>query len=68
MPRGKHLKVIIAIDGSCSVDALNFTGSACRVATLEITSMLGGDVTGQHDRPEARLHERASQAEREGAR
>jgi len=68
MPRGKHLKVVIAIDGSCSVDALNFTGSACRVATLEVTSMLGGDVSRQHDKPNARLRERASQAAREGAR
>jgi hypothetical protein len=68
MPRGKHLKIIIAVDGKCSIDAINFTGTACQVATIKITTILGGQIDHQHDKPEARLRERCGQAEREGAR
>lgn len=68
MPYGKHIKIIIAADGRCAVDAINFTGSACQAATMEITSALGGQINQQHLKPEARLRERSGQAEREGAR
>lgn len=68
MPHGKHIKIIIANDGQCAVDAINFTGPGCRTATGEITAALGGQIDRQHDKPEVRLRERSSQAEREGAR
>jgi hypothetical protein len=68
MPRGKHVKLIISVDGTCTVDAINFTGTSCQVATLEIASALGGPIDHQHDKPEARIREQRGQAEREGAR
>ena len=68
MPHGKHIKIIITVDGQCAIDAVNFTGSACQVATLEITSALGGQIKHQRDKPEARLRERPAASEREGAR
>jgi hypothetical protein len=68
MPRSKHLKIIIGVDGACSIDAISFTGTACQVATIEITTILGGQIEHQHDKPEARLRERCGQAERESAR
>ena len=68
MPRGKHIKIIIAVDGQCAVDAVNFTGPACQIATLKITSALGGEIEHQHDKPEARLRERSTASEREEAR
>ena len=68
MPRGKHIKIVIAPDGSCSVDAINFTGTACQAATMEITTVLGGQIDQQHDKPEARIRERCGQGEREQAR
>ena len=67
MTRSKHIKIVIAADGACSVDAINFTGPACQVATMEITSALGVQI-GQHDKPEARIRERCGQGEREQAR
>lgn len=68
MPRGKHIKVIIALDGGCSVDAVNFTGPTCQTATQEITAVLGGQITREQLKPEARVRERIGQAGRECTR
>ena len=68
MPRGKHVKLIIGVDGSCSIDAVNFTDASCKTATQEITAVLGGQVDRQHDKPEARIRQRCGQGEREQAR
>jgi len=68
MPCGKHLKIIIAVDGQCAVDAINFTGPACQAATMEIAAALGGQIDRQHDKPEARIRERGVQSEQERAR
>ena len=65
MPHGKHIKIVIAVDGQCAMDAINFTGPACQVATMEITAALGGQIGRQHDKPEARLRERSARSERE---
>ena len=68
MPRGKHVKIVIASDGTCSVDAVNFTGPACQAATSEITAALGGQVGNEHIKPEARIRERCREMDAEGAR
>ena len=64
----KKVRIIIAADGACSIDALNFTGPACQVATLEIAALLGGQIDHQHEKPEARLRERSRSSDREAAR
>lgn len=46
-------KVIITVepDGSTSIDAQGFTGSACSLATKELEMVLaGGNMTGVDDR------------------
>ncbi len=68
MPHGKHIKITIGVEGECAIDAINFTGSACQVATLEIASALGGQIKRQRDKPEARIRQRCGQGEREQAR
>ena len=68
MPRGKHLKLIIGVDGTCQIDALNFTGPTCEAATQEITAALGGQIDHQRDKPEARVRVASGQTEREEAR
>ncbi len=68
MPRGKYVKLIIGIDGTCQVDALNFPDGSCKAATQEITAALGGQIDHQHDKPEARCRAQAGQQQREGAR
>ncbi len=67
MPRAKHIRIIIAVDGSCSVDAMNFAGPSCQAATGEIAAALGGNVVSHHLKPEARIRERAAQRGRESA-
>ncbi len=68
MSRGKHVKILIASDGACTVDAINFTGPSCQAATGEITAVLGGQIDHQRVKPEARIRERCEQGEREQAR
>ena len=68
MPRGKHMKLIIGVDGTCQVDAINFSRPSCKVATEEIAAALGGRIDHQHDKPEARIREQCGGREREGAR
>ncbi|UCG16918.1 MAG: DUF2997 domain-containing protein [Phycisphaerales bacterium] len=68
MPRGKHVKITIASDGTCQIDALNLTGPACKAATQEIANALAGRIDHQHDKPEARIRERCGEREQEGAR
>ena len=68
MPRGKHMKITIGVDGICTIDAINFTGPSCQAATGEITALLGGQIDHQHDKPEARIRQRGGQGEREQAR
>jgi hypothetical protein len=68
MNQGRHIKLIIGVDGSCSIDAVNFTGPSCQAATREIARALGGRVLQEHAKPEARARLRAAQSERERAR
>ena len=68
MPQRKRIKIIIAVDGECAINAINFTGPACQSATMEITSALGGQIDHWHEKPEARIRVPSGEGEREGAR
>ena len=68
MSRGQHVKLIIGVDGSCQIDAVNFTSASCQSVTREIAAALGGPIAQQHTKPEARVRQRCGQAEREEAR
>ena len=68
MPRGKHVKLIIGIDGRCRIDAMHFADASCQSATQEIAAALGGRVAHQHLKPEARVGLRTGHGERERAR
>ncbi len=39
------LRLIIATDGSCQIDAVNFTDASCKSVTDEIAALLGGAIT-----------------------
>jgi hypothetical protein len=55
MPHGKHVKVVIGVDGSCQVDAVQFTDASCLSVTKEITAALGGGIMREESKPEARI-------------
>jgi hypothetical protein len=68
MPRGKHIKIHIGIDGQCSINAINFTGPACQSATMEIANALGMRIITDRQKPEIRMRERAIDPDREATR
>ncbi|MBU0609162.1 MAG: DUF2997 domain-containing protein [Armatimonadetes bacterium] len=53
MPLGKHLKLLIHADGTCSVDAVNFADATCTRATQEIMQALGGQAVSERFKPQA---------------
>lgn len=53
MIQGKCVKIIIRADGSCSIDAVNFTDATCTQATQQILAALGGAATEERLKPEA---------------
>lgn len=67
MRTDKHVRMIIRSDGSCSVDAMNFTDATCQHVTQQIVQSLGGMPVNQRFKPEAqRLPPQADQ-QKEGA-
>ena len=68
MKRDKHIRLIIRVDGTCTVDAMNFTDATCMRATQEITRALAGKTIDERVKPEARMHAQHGQREAEGAR
>ena len=68
MRRDKHIRLIIRADGTCMVDAMNFTDATCTRATQEITRALAGRTTHERLKPEARLRQKHAQGHAEGAR
>ena len=68
MSKTKHLKLIIGVDGTCSIDALNFTDASCLSVTMEIQAALGGRIVQEQLKSEARITQRCGYQEREGAR
>ena len=64
MARGKHVKLLIHTDGSCSVDAVDFIDASCLSVTNEITSALAGRVLNEQHKPEARIRQQRGQTER----
>ncbi len=68
MRRDKHIRLIIRADGTCTVDAMNFTDATCMRATQEITKVLAGKTIDERVKPEARMHVQRGEREAEGAR
>ncbi len=51
--RDKHITLIIAADGSCVIDAINFADASCQQATHQIVQALGARVVAERHKPEA---------------
>ena len=66
--RTKHVCMIIRSDGSCTVDAVNFTDATCTQATQQILSALGGPITEGRLKPEAQRLPRQANKRREATR
>jgi hypothetical protein len=49
----KHVEVVVAPDGSCTIDAMNFADASCTQATQQLIAALGGQVVANRLKPEA---------------
>ena len=66
--RHKHVRMIIRQDGSCVVDAINFTDATCTQAAQQIMQALAGQVAEECLKPEAQRLPPQVNRQREGAR
>ncbi len=66
--RHKHVRMIIRQDGSCAVDAINFTDATCTQATQQIMQALAGQVTEECRKPEAQRLPQQANHRMEGSR
>ena len=64
----KHVRMIIRPDGTCTVDAVNFTDATCKNATDQITAALAGRTISEHDKGHARIRPLAVGERQEAAR
>jgi hypothetical protein len=64
----KHVRMIIRQDGSCKVDAVNFTDATCTRATQQILAALSGLITGDRLKPEAQRLPPQANTRQEAAR
>jgi hypothetical protein len=64
----KHVKVLIRADGSCTVDAVNFSDATCTQATQQIMVALAGQITSDRLKPEAQRLPPPENRLREGGR
>lgn len=49
----KHIEVVVAPDGSCTIDAMNFTDASCTQVTQQLAAALGGQVIADRLKLEA---------------
>ena len=66
--RSKHVRMIIRQDGSCAVDAINFTDATCTQATQQIMQALAGQVAEERLKPEAQRLPPQAHRQQEGTR
>ena len=64
----KHVQVIVAPDGTCTIDALNFADSSCTQATQQLIAALGGQVVADRLKPEAAIQPPLANRSKETAR
>ncbi len=49
----KHIRMLIDPNGTCSIDAINFTDATCTSATQQIMHSLAGQLVDERIKPEA---------------
>jgi hypothetical protein len=64
----KHVEVVVAPDGTCTIDALNFTDASCTQVTRQIAEALGGEVIAERLKPEAAVRPQLANDRKEAAR
>ena len=64
----KHVQVIVARDGTCTIDAINFKDANCTQVTQQLLATLAGQVVADRLKPEAANPPRLANRSEEAAR
>ena len=64
----RTVSVRVAADGSCTLDALNFSNNCCKAATEQILTALAAHRLSENDKPEARIARCEQQHQKEANR
>ncbi len=64
----KHVQVVVAPDGTCTIDAINFKDASCTQVTQQLLTVLGGQVTADRLKPEAANRPQLANRSKEAAR
>jgi hypothetical protein len=64
----KHVEVVVAPDGTCTIDAINFNDASCTQVTHQLAAALGGQVIADRLKPEAANRPRLANRTKEAAR
>jgi len=64
----KHVQIIIAPDGTCTIDAINFKDASCTQVTQQLIAALGGQVVADQLKPEAANRPQLANRTKETAR
>ena len=64
----KHVEVVVAPDGTCTIDAVNFTDASCTQITRQLAAALGGQILSDRRKPEAAIRPSLANDRKEAAR
>lgn len=64
----KHVQVIVAPDGTCTIDATNFKDASCTLVTQQLLAALAGQVVADRLKPEAANRPQLTNRSKEAAR
>lgn len=64
----KHVQIVVAPDGTCTIDAINFKDASCTQVTQQLTAVLGGQVVTGRLKPEAADRPKLANRSKEAAR
>jgi len=64
----KHVQIIIAPDGTCTIDAINFKDASCTQVTQQLIAALAGQVVTDRLKPEAANRPQLANRSKEAAR
>ena len=64
----KHVQIVVAPDGTCTIDAINFKDASCTQVTQQLISALGGQVVADRMKPEAANRPQLANRAKEAAR
>ena len=64
----KHVQVVVAPDGTCTIDAINFKDVSCTQVTQQLLTVLGGQVVADRPKPEAANRPQLANRNKEAAR